>query len=277
MEENVFVWKRQTKTPKMTQKSLKGSHVEDWGAFICCVGRRGWNPGVSQARSVLAFGTVSAVHANAAFSFTDCPLQWIEHEAVNEINEEPRKMDMEGLFLFLGKFGLDFSIVFVHRRVIIVAVTYWDLCRRALKMTRKRYALGERAFSSSVIRWWEIEWWLAAATGLHGIKSGVPVTVSIRVASPHPSKKVSVDEVKSQEGAGVEERATKREGLRRARRGAPIVKRGNGMTESSNPKLMVQKPLRTRAASRYSIRGRKILPGEMNKLVQKGFICLSSA
>jgi hypothetical protein len=92
-----------SKTLDMTHESQGIVH---WGAGVTIIVLGTGNKSVSQTLCVRSIWPISTVNTDAAFALADGPLDWIDHEAVNEVEQETRQMNGERFFLLYCKLGL---------------------------------------------------------------------------------------------------------------------------------------------------------------------------
>jgi hypothetical protein len=80
-------------------------------------------------------------------------LDWINDQSINEVEENPRKVDVKGFLLFLGEFGIEVGKVADNSWVIIILVASSQSKGWALKSALQRDSLGADAKTAREIGW----------------------------------------------------------------------------------------------------------------------------
>jgi hypothetical protein len=111
------------------------------------------NESVGRAQGVRTIGAVSTVDTYTALAFADGPLDWINNQSIDEIEENPRKVDVKGFLLFLGKFCIDVQKIAGDRGMVVILVASNQIEGWAVKNAQQRDSLCVDAKTS-----WEIGW-----------------------------------------------------------------------------------------------------------------------
>jgi hypothetical protein len=120
--ENICNGKRDAGLPEMLQMTNEGCGVVDgWtGVNILCFWT--WNVSVGGAVGIGSSRTIGAINSDATSCFSDCPLNGIDHQAVDEIQQRMGQMNVKGFFFFLGKFCFRCIQVLDDGRVVIIGI-----------------------------------------------------------------------------------------------------------------------------------------------------------
>lgn len=135
--------------PEATEMTWQRMLVEDGRAFVRVICTRFGNAGVGGAFRVRAIG---AVDTNSAFSFAHSPLKGGKDEALNEVDEKARKVDVKAFHFFFDEFGFDVGVVVADGGVIVVLVTSRNFCSWGCEMAFQRDAFRGNAKGARVIR-----------------------------------------------------------------------------------------------------------------------------
>ena len=153
---------------------------------------------IRRTQSVGSIRSVRAVHTDMAFSFLPCPLEKIEHQAHDKVGEKPRKVNVERLFLFLGEFLFNSFVILLYGGMVVITISGRKLSRWADKMSFQRNSLCEDSFSSRIVHWWKIFWWITFSSFQQRVKRVVPVTMAVGLFSSQPANEVTVIEMETQ-------------------------------------------------------------------------------
>jgi hypothetical protein len=120
---NVSQWERDAHAPEMLQMAQKSRGVKHGWTGICVAIFRARDKGIRRACGISAIRAISTVDANATFAFPESPLDRIQDKAIDEVNQETRKMNMKRFFFLLGKLGFNFVKIGIHGWMIIIGIS----------------------------------------------------------------------------------------------------------------------------------------------------------
>jgi hypothetical protein len=95
MLKNVGKGKRYSEAPEMPQMVREGRGIMNQWACIRIVALWVRDKGIGQTCCIGTVRAVSAVNANAALALANRPLDWVDDETKNEVEQEARKMNVE--------------------------------------------------------------------------------------------------------------------------------------------------------------------------------------
>jgi hypothetical protein len=153
MLEYVLDRERDAESPEMTQVPEESSGVVHWRAGVRLIFLRARNESIGRALGVRTVGAVSTVDTYTALAFADSPLDWINDQSIDEVEENPRKVDVKGFLLFLCKFGIDVRKIAGYRRMVVILVASNQIERWAVKNAQQRDSLCHDAKTA-----WKIGW-----------------------------------------------------------------------------------------------------------------------
>jgi hypothetical protein len=148
---------------------------------------------ISRASSIHSIRPISAINTNAAFTFTDSPLNGIEHEAVNKVDQEIGEVDVKRLFLLLCEFGFRTVKIRGNGRVVIILIWSAQGWKRAVIGALERDTFSAYAVATGEVDRRQVGWFCVHHLSEHSC----PVLVPICILAAEPTERVTIIKMES--------------------------------------------------------------------------------